>query len=210
MATPDERKRHWNGVFSGRTPDMVTWYQARPVCSLALIGAAMTGKRGTIIDVGGGVSPLAGALLDAGYSDIEVLDVSSGALAAAQRLMGDAAGAVTWTEADITEWTPVAGHYAVWHDRAVFHFLTAPADQRAYAGALKRGLAADGQAVICTFAAWGPERCSGLATARYDADGLLAALDGGFEVLEQVDENHVTPQGNAQAFSYFRLGRRGA
>lgn len=207
MATSDDRKQHWNAVFSGRAPDVLTWYQADPVCSLTLIATALAERAGPVIDVGGGASRLAERLLDAGYGEVEVLDVSADALAAARAAMGDAAGAVAWTVADVTAWAPPPARYAVWHDRAVFHFLTEEADRAAYADALDRALIADGQAVIATFAAWGPEKCSGLPTARYDADGLLAALGGRFRLLEQVDEDHTTPKGNTQAFSYFRLGR---
>lgn len=198
-------KQHWERVYRDKTPDSVSWHQAHPGYSLELIEAAGTGQDRPIIDVGGGASPLAGLLLDAGFSDLTVLDIASTALRHAQRRLGERAGRITWLEADATNFS-TGRRYALWHDRAVFHFLTAPSDRQRYLTNLRQSLSPGGQVIIATFAPNGPEQCSGLPVERYDADKISAVLGDGFSLQETRSEAHRTPAGKVQHFQYFRFG----
>ncbi|MCI0541644.1 MAG: class I SAM-dependent methyltransferase [Verrucomicrobiales bacterium] len=200
------RKEHWNQVYQTKTPNDVSWYQARPTTSLRLIGECGVGRDRGIIDVGGGASVLVDFLLDAGFQRLAVLDISAAALEQSRQRLGVRAGAVEWFDADVTEFSPLHG-FALWHDRAVFHFLTDKADRRKYVETLTRTLSPDGHAVIATFAIDGPGRCSGLAVARYDAPALSAELGAGFRLLGETDETHVTPRGAKQKFAYFLFAR---
>ncbi len=200
----DPRRAHWSGVWRRKQPQQTSWYQAGPETSLALIDAAAPGIDRPIVDIGGGASLLVDRLLALGYRDLTVLDIAAEALDHARARLGTAAAQVHWITADITCWTPPR-RYALWHDRAVFHFLTEAADQAAYGRALRAGLAADGQAVIATFALDGPETCSGLPVRRHDPDSLVAALGGGLDVLEARQEVHLTPAGGRQSFQWCRL-----
>lgn len=201
-----DRERHWQGVYAGKAADAVSWYQTTPETSLALIGEAGARPTDPVIDVGGGASRLVDHLVQAGFADVSVLDVAAASMAAARARMGAAGDAVTWIAADITAWTPPK-RYRVWHDRAVFHFLTDAADRAAYVGALEAALTADGTAIVATFAPDGPEKCSGLPVERYDRAKLSAALGAGFTVTGERRETHVTPGGGTQAFVYFLIRR---
>lgn len=201
----DQRRAHWQQVYQQRAPDSVSWYQPLPRQSLELIERAGLALADSIIDVGGGASLLVDHLLRIGYSNLTVLDVSAVALAHARNRLGEDASHVQWIEADITEFRPTC-RYRLWHDRAVFHFLTQPADREQYVRALRDALAADAQVVMASFSVGGPSKCSGLEVVQYDEDKLLAVLGDGFELLESIQETHVTPAGGEQAFSYFRLG----
>ena len=203
------RTEHWNQVYQTNPPDDVSWFQARPTTSLKLIEACGVGKADGIIDVGGGASVLVDFLLDAGYSKLAVLDISAAALDHAKRRLGARAGAVDWLAADVTTFTPPR-QFRLWHDRAVFHFLTDKADRQKYVEAMKRTLTPDGHAIIATFAIDGPEKCSGLSVCRYDAPAISAELGAEFQLVEQVNETHVTPWSTEQRFSYFRFARRGS
>jgi SAM-dependent methyltransferase len=200
-APPEE---HWAGVYAGKAPDLVSWYQAVPAVSLDLIAKAAPARHTPIIDVGGGASTLVDHLLERGYGDVSVLDIAPAALDAARARLGALASRVAWIVADITRWTPPRA-YGVWHDRAVFHFLTGAADRRAYLNALAGGLADDGVALFATFGPDGPEKCSGLPVERYDAAKLASVLGEGFRVEAAADEVHVTPGGMRQAFRYFEV-----
>ena len=202
----DDRCTHWRKVWRDKPPEGVSWYQTEPTVSLALLGAAGIDPARPVIDVGGGASCLVDRLLAQGYADLTVLDIAPEALAHARARLAGAADRVTWIAADITRWAPERT-YALWHDRAVFHFLTDPADQAAYARTLKAALAADGQAVIATFAPDGPPKCSGLPVQRHDPDSLVTALGGDLVVLEMRREQHVTPAGATQNFLWCRLAR---
>lgn len=206
MTNKTGRERHWQDVYEGKAADAVSWYQDTPAISLALIAAAGTGPADSVIDVGGGASRLVDHLLDAGYRDVTVLDIADAALEAAQARLGKTAGGVTWTAADITVWMPVR-RYRVWHDRAVFHFLTEESDRAAYVRALDLALTPDGEAVIATFAPDGPEKCSGLPVERYDVEKLAGVLGQDFSVAEAGRERHVTPGGAMQSFVYFTIAR---
>ncbi len=185
----------------------MSWYQARPVLSLDLIELAGADPEAGAIDVGGGASSLVDELLARGFEDVAVLDVSGVALELAQARLGEKARTVEWIEADVTEFEP-GRRWGLWHDRAVFHFLTDPADRNAYRRVLETALDTGGRAVISAFSLRGPERCSGLDVVRYSPESLLAELGGDFELLESRDELHVTPSGAEQAFLYCVLRRR--
>jgi SAM-dependent methyltransferase len=201
------RKTHWEKVYRDKPVDQVSWFQTEPRISLALIAAAGLGKQDRIIDIGGGASVLVDFLLQQGYRRPAVLDISAAALAHARVRLGARAGEVDWLEADITEFAP-AREFALWHDRAVFHFLTQAADRVKYRQALEAALLPRGQVIIATFAKGGPEKCSGLDIVQYDAASLCAELGDGFELLETREELHRTPRAADQKFIYFRLRRR--
>jgi trans-aconitate methyltransferase len=203
------RKEHWNRVYQTQAPDDVSWYQTRPTTSLKLIEASGVAKDQGVIDVGAGASALVDFLLDTGFARLAVLDISAAALQHARQRLGVRAEGVEWFEADVTEFTP-RHQFGLWHDRAVFHFLTDPADRRKYVETMSRALTPDGQVIIATFAIEGPRKCSGLDVARYDAASLAAELGAGFQFREQVDEIHVTPWSTEQQFSFFRFSRAGA
>jgi trans-aconitate methyltransferase len=202
-----DRRAHWQTVYQNKSEDDVSWFQARPARSLELIrrtGLVAEGAR--LIDVGGGASRLVDALVAQGDLRVTVLDIAEAALAQARKRLGQQAERVEWIAADILRWTPPQ-RYDLWHDRALFHFLTDPADRQDYTRTLAAGLSPGGQAVIATFAPDGPERCSGLPVCRYDPDGLAAALGTGFRLLDSLTEDHVTPAGKLQKFQYCRLVR---
>lgn len=200
------RKQHWENVYRNRAPSQVSWYQSEPSVSLQLIEACGAGPEDAIIDVGGGASVLVDRLLARGHEAVAVLDLSGAALATARERLGRGADRVEWYEADVTGF--VAPHrYRIWHDRAVFHFLTEPDDRRRYAEVLRQTIPAGGCVIIASFALDGPTQCSGLDIERYDAEKLLAALGGGFELRDSVSESHLTPAGDRQRFQYFRLQR---
>jgi SAM-dependent methyltransferase len=201
-----ERQAHWEKIYASKSPLEVSWYQKAPTVSLQLIGTSGVSRDDWLIDVGGGASLLVDALLDAGYRHVAVLDIAAAALEFARSRLGERADAVEWLQADITEFQPPHG-YALWHDRAVFHFLTEAADRHRYVEVLKQALPVGGQVIIGTFAIGGPERCSGLEIVQYDAPKLGRELGEGFELREQVDESHLTPAGKEQRFSFFRFLR---
>lgn len=200
------RREHWDTVYATKGEDEVSWFQEKPERSLALIAQTGVIKSAAIIDVGGGASRLIDGLVDGGYTDTTVLDISARAVAVAQERMGRFQASVDWIVADITEWHP-RRRYAVWHDRAVFHFLTEESDRAAYRRALDRALAPDGHAIVAAFGPDGPEKCSGLPVVRYGRDAMAAAFDGLLELKEAVAEDHVTPAGKHQAFMFYRFVR---
>ena len=200
------RKAHWEGVYGRRSHLDVSWYQERPERSLAMIDAAGSGAGDGVIDVGGGASVLVDHLLDRGFTEVSVLDISDAALAVARQRLGERAAVVEWIESDITHFEPPR-RYRLWHDRAVFHFLTDPADRRAYVDVLDRALADDGEAVFATFAIEGPQQCSDLDVVRYDADKIAAELAPRFALVATEPEIHRTPAGKEQAFNWFRFQR---
>ena len=200
------RKTHWEGVYRRRSHLDVSWYQERPERSLAMIKAAGAAPGDGVIDVGGGASVLVDHLLDRGFTDLSVLDISAAALNVARQRLGERAAAVAWIESDVTHFDPPR-RYRLWHDRAVFHFLTDPDDRRAYTDVLDRALTDDGQALIATFAIEGPQQCSDLDVERYDADKVAAVLAPRFTLIADESEIHRTPAGKEQAFNWFRFQR---
>ena len=202
-----ERKAHWEQVYSDKSPLDLSWYQAAPTLSCALIEASGIASDAALIDVGGGASTLVEHLLDAGYSNISILDISAQALAHARQRLGERAAGIRWIENDITRFAPSV-RYGLWHDRAVFHFLTEAEDRRCYREVLEAAMAPEGQVIIGTFAPGGPERCSGLPIVQYDAAQMQEALGDKFVLLETRSETHRTPAGKDQLFNFFRLVHR--
>jgi SAM-dependent methyltransferase len=194
-------KSHWESVYAKRAPDEVSWYQANPEYSLALLEAAGATRDTRIVDVGGGASRLVDSLLDRGYTDLTVLDIAEGALARAKARLGVRADSVRWIEADVTAFEP-SERWDVWHDRAVFHFLGAAQDREAYGRTLNTALVPGGHAIIATFSPQGPTRCSGLDVVRYSAAQLLAELGSGWDLVSEREELHRTPEGVVQEFMY--------
>ncbi|MDA9442995.1 SAM-dependent methyltransferase [Bradyrhizobium sp. CCBAU 51745] len=201
-----DRTTHWQNVYATKGETEVSWFQDSPAISLEMIRAASLGQNAAIIDVGGGASRLVDALLQDGYRDIAVLDLSANALDAAKKRIGAAASAVDWIVADVTMWRP-ARTWDVWHDRAAFHFLTDPADRAAYVERLRSAVAAGGQVIIATFAPDGPEKCSGLPVQRHDSASLSSELGPAFELVETRSEMHPTPWHSTQAFQFSRFKR---
>ncbi|MCH8959115.1 MAG: methyltransferase domain-containing protein [Proteobacteria bacterium] len=196
------RKKHWDTVYAAKAPDQLSWHQETPRISLDLIEQTGVAREDAIIDVGGGASVLADHLLALGYTDLTVLDISGRALQAARRRLGGEADRVCWIESDITMLQPQR-RYALWHDRAVFHFLTEPADRAKYVEILKNSLATGGFFLIGAFAADGPTRCSGLDVVRYDQRGICAELGECFRLLGEAADPHQTPWGAEQKFAFF-------
>jgi SAM-dependent methyltransferase len=174
--------------------------------SLRMLDAARITPADSVIDVGGGASPLAGVLLERGFGDLTVLDISAAAIEHARRRLGPRADQVHWLAADIRSWRP-ARRYAAWHDRAVFHFLTAEPDRQDYRRALAAGTAPGAVAVVGCFAPDGPRQCSGLPVARYGPGDFAAELGSDWELVAQDREEHVTPVGLAQPFTWVALRR---
>ena len=201
-----ERHEHWTRVYEEKDPTSVSWYQPEAEPSLRALDRLGAQPASSLIDVGGGASTLVDALLARGWQDITVLDIAPSALEAAKARLTHSAGQVNWEVADITEWLPTR-KYDVWHDRAVFHFLTEPEQRGAYRRALLSGLAEGGLVIMATFALDGPERCSGLPVQQYDPVSLAGELGHPFRLIEGWREQHVTPWGSSQSFNWcaFRL-----
>lgn len=202
-----DRKQHWDTVYTTKAATEVSWFQDNPALSLDLIDQSGILKTASIVDIGGGASRLVDALLAQNYSDVTVLDIAEPALAASKARLAANALRVHWITADITQWQPTL-HYALWHDRAVFHFLTDAADRDAYRRALLAGTTSGSQIIIASFAPDGPERCSGLPVMRYAPETLQAELGTEFALQDARREEHRTPGGNIQRFQYSRLLRR--
>ena len=198
------RQEHWNNVYQTKGTDDVSWYQRRPDLSLALIAASGVSKDAGVIDVGGGTSMLVDSLLDDGYSRLAVLDLSGVALSHSRSRLDARASAVEWFETDVTSFSP-PHRFGLWHDRAVFHFLTAADDRHRYVATLQRTLRPGGAVVISTFALDGPPKCSGLDVMRYDEQSILAELGAEFRLQEIRRETHITPWQSDQRFIYFRF-----
>lgn len=207
--TAPDRSQHWAEVYTRRGDTLVSWYAPEPGMSLELIDAGAADPRLPAVDVGAGASRLVDALLVRGFADVTALDVSDDGLAHARsRLdvagMGAAAAGVHWTVTDLLDWRPDR-RFGLWHDRAVFHFLTDPADRARYRDLLTEALAPGGLVVVGTFADDGPESCSGLPTARYGPEELAVELGDGLTVLAQRREEHRTPAGGSQMFTWLAL-----
>ncbi len=194
-------REHWDDVYRTRSAEQVSWFQPRPEPSLRALDRLGIAPSQSLVDVGGGASRLVDCLIERGFTDLCVLDIAAPALEATRRRLGPAAAGVRLEVADVTRWRP-ARRWELWHDRAVFHFLTDPADRAGYREALAAGLAAGGHAVLATFAPKGPERCSGLPVRRYDAAGLAAEFAGLLEPAGAWSETHTTPAGAPQAFTW--------
>lgn len=195
-------KDHWEKVYSSKATSAVSWFQPHADYSLDLIMAAGVARDSSIIDVGGGASTLVDDLLSSGFTNLSVLDLSAAALAAARNRLVFRASDVQWIEADITKADLPANQYDIWHDRAVFHFLTSPEDRAAYVKAVIRSVKPGGHVIVATFAEDGPAQCSGLPVMRYRADDLHAEFGDAFSLLNHRKEAHHTPSGTVQQFVY--------
>lgn len=202
MTDTPHRRDHWQDVWTGKDPERVSWFQPDPAVSVALIQSLGPRRDAAIVDVGGGASLLVDRLLGLGFVHLAVLDVSDAALAHAAGRLGAMGDDVAWIASDVLDWRPAPGLFDLWHDRAVFHFLTDPADQRAYARVLDAALSPDGAVILGTFAPDGPEKCSGLPVQRHDAASLAAVLGPGFRLVEERAEDHATPGGAVQKFRW--------
>jgi SAM-dependent methyltransferase len=198
---------HWEGIYGTRVEDEVSWFEADPATSFALVGRAIEAGARSVIDVGGGASRLVDRLLNEDLERIGVLDVSPSALATARRRLGPRAARVHWVVGDVTRLDDV-GTFDVWHDRATFHFLTEATERDRYVGLMKRTVNTGGYVVIATFATDGPERCSGLNVRRYDTELLGAEVGSEFTLLDRVSRVHVTPRGVHQSFVYAMFQRQ--
>ncbi len=204
---PQDRKEHWDNVYENKSPDNVSWFQQEPTTSLRMIHDTGVEHDAAIIDVGGGASVLVDRLLDAGYSNLSVLDISSSSLQHTKQRLAERADQVDWIAADITEFSPPQ-QYMVWHDRAVFHFLTKKPDREKYVAAVAHSVPVGGHVLISAFAIGGPEKCSGLEIVQYDSPKLMNEFGGGFALVSEISEMHITPGGGEQKFSCFRLSRK--
>lgn len=197
-----QSKDHWDHVYTTKPADTVSWFQNRAERSLRLIRETGVSGSAPLIDVGGGASTLVDDLLGSGYTNLTVLDLSKAALEAARKRVGRLSARVRWLEADVTTAMFPASAYEVWHDRAVFHFLTSPEQRLAYVQAVIRTVKPGGHVIVATFAENGPDQCSGLPTRRYSPAALHAEFGQPFELLRKEREDHLTPSGAIQKFIY--------
>ena len=202
----DSTAFHWDDTYAaGETTR--SWYQQHPGMSLRMLDAAGIRADASVIDVGGGASPLAGALLERGFRDVTVLDISAAGMAYARQHLGARAGQVQWLVADVRTWAP-GRRYRVWHDRAVFHFLIIAEERRQYLDVLESATEPGALAVFGCFAPDGPRQCSGLPVARYAAHDLAGELGRRWTLISQDREEHHTPAGAIQPFTWAALRRQ--
>jgi SAM-dependent methyltransferase len=193
---------HWENVYVTKAPDQVSWFRAHLETSLSFIERSAPDRSARIIDVGGGESTLVDDLLARGYRSLTVLDISKTAIAVTKARLGGLADRVEWLVADVTSADLPASAYDVWHDRAVFHFLTTAADRAAYVENVRKSVKTGGQVIICTFGPDGPAKCSGLDVQRYDSDSLHGEFGTHFRLIDRLKELHQTPFGTTQQFLY--------
>jgi 2-polyprenyl-3-methyl-5-hydroxy-6-metoxy-1,4-benzoquinol methylase len=205
--THSERRSHWQNVYLNKGEQQVSWTQFDPQPSLGLIEKFADGRSASIVDIGGGASRLVDALLAHGFAAITVLDLSEAALQSARARLGEQGASVQWIAADVTAWQPPQA-FDIWHDRAAFHFLVDAGDRAAYIERLHDGVKPGGHAIIATFAADGPEKCSGLPVQRYDPESLSRTIGSAFDLVEHRSHRHVTPWGAEQSFQFSVLRRR--
>lgn len=198
---PKKGQEYWDDIYIKNRPDEVSWFQKEPDISLKIIQRISNNKT-QIIDVGGGASVLTDYLLQLGYSNVAVLDISKKAIDHAKRRLAELAIKVEWHVKDITDFIP-SHPYDIWHDRAVFHFLTDKKSRELYIKTLKNTLRAEGYVIIATFAKDGPKKCSGLDIVQYDSLSIQHEFGDEFTLVEDYPEIHLTPKGNEQHFSYF-------
>lgn len=203
-------KEHWEKVYSSKAADAVSWFQPHADLSLDLIKATGAALGAAIIDVGGGASTLVDDLIANAYNDLTVLDLSAAALDAARHRLGTQGNKVNWIEADITQVELPVKRYDIWHDRAVFHFLTTQKQRDAYVRSVFNSVKPGGHVIIATFAEDGPEQCSGLPVMRYRADDLHDEFGDAFTLLKHQKEAHHTPFGTVQQFVYCYCRRAGS
>lgn len=196
------KKAHWDNVYQNKSPDEVSWYQQEPMLSIEIITSRSPSKEIEIIDVGGGSSTLVDCLLEKDYTHLTVLDLSANALEHSKRRLNDKADLIEWHVEDITKFS-APKRYDVWHDRAVFHFLTDEDDRKKYKDVLSDSVKTGGYVIIAAFAIGSATKCSGLDIVQYDAIKLKNELGENFTLIEQHTENHTTPSDNTQVFGYY-------
>jgi SAM-dependent methyltransferase len=197
-----DAQNHWEKIYTEKAPNTVSWFRPHLETSLELIGRLAPGRQVSIIDVGGGESTLVDDLLARAYQNITVLDISQTAIDANKQRLGNVSDLVHWLTADITKIELEPSAYDVWHDRAVFHFLTSEADRVAYIRQVARGVRHGGHVIVSTFGPEGPTKCSGLNVVRYDAESLHREFGVHFRLLGSSKELHETPFGTVQQFLY--------
>ncbi len=197
-----DARSHWEEVYRAKGATAVSWYQPEARLSVELIQQVAPDLATPIIDVGGGASTLVDGLLASGYTDVTVLDVAESALEIARSRVGHRAADVRWLAADVLSAQLRVRHVGLWHDRAVFHFLTTAAARARYVEVARRTLRPGGHIIVASFAPDGPERCSGLDVVRYSPESMHAQFGGGFRLLDSRREEHRTPSGAIQSFVY--------
>ena len=198
------RKKHWEEIYTTKDLQDVSWYQMMPVTSLNLITSSNLPKDAAIIDIGGGDSFLVDHLLDLGYKDITVLDISQQAIDKAKKRLGERQTEVTWIVTDITDFTSQK-RYDLWHDRACFHFLTEKKEVAAYHKVITKSLKMQGVLVLGTFSKTGPLKCSGLDIQQYDEEDLKQVFSDQFEIIDCVKSVHATPSNSIQNYVFCRF-----
>ena len=196
------KREHWESVYGHHAAGEVSWYRPHLDLSLGFLEQAHLARNAAILDVGGGDSTLVDDLLDRGFENVTVLDLSERAIARARERLGPRASRATWIVGDVTSVELPRAHFDFWHDRAVFHFLTDEASRRRYVTAVHHALKADGHVLVATFAPEGPDRCSGLPVIRYTAEGIHGEFGDDFRKVGSAAETHHTPWGSEQAFVY--------
>jgi len=197
-----DKKQHWENVYQTKNGDEVSWYREHLDTSIKMILSTGVGKEAAIVDIGGGNSTLVDDLLDHGFVDVSVLDISGKAIRDSIKRLGSSSTRVNWIEADITKVDLPESHFDVWHDRAVFHFLTDAEDRRRYVDRVMRSVKPGGHIVVASFGLEGPEKCSGLNVVRYSPDTMHDEFGDSFDLVNSVEETHNTPFGTTQEFVY--------
>ncbi|HYG51981.1 MAG TPA: class I SAM-dependent methyltransferase [Flavobacteriales bacterium] len=201
-----QQKKHWETIYTSKQPNEVSWTQNIPKTSLYFIHQANLPKEASIIDVGGGDSKLVDFLLDEGFEDVTVLDISEQALTRAKNRLGTKGEKVKWVVCDITEFTPQK-QFDFWHDRAAFHFLTTETQIGKYLSIARGSVKENGTVTIGTFSANGPKKCSGLEIKQYSEEALIAELGNGFRKIKCITEDHTTPFNTVQNFLFCSFRR---
>lgn len=202
-----DRRQHWDSVYTTKEETAVSWYQPHSARSLQFIRSASPDGAASVVDIGGGASTMVDDLLSAGFADVTVLDISASALSRSKQRLGERADKAAWIVADITQWTPPR-QWGIWHDRAVFHFLTERDHQDAYIATLMAATVPGATVIMATFALDGPEKCSGLPVQRYSPATMAARIGSPFTLIADDRETHTTPWGSEQRFSYAVFRRR--
>ena len=200
-------KEHWENVYQKESPEELSWYQDKPEMSLKLIAATGVGLDGNIIDIGGGTSKLAGLLVVQGHKKVTVLDIASRSIEEARLTLGEQSNRIKWIVADVTNYN-FAEEYDLWHDRAVFHFLTDSHDRKKYVDAVQQSLKVGGHLIIATFGLKGPRKCSGLHVVRYSPETLHKEFGNNYALVETFVEVHSTPSKVQQEFTYCHFTKR--
>ena len=198
------RKKHWGNVYQEKSPSELSWYQKESKLSMELIRYTNVASNEAIIDVGGGASVLVDHLVKECYTNLSVLDISENALASAKKRLGDSAKSIEWIVSDITQFD-APQKFSLWHDRALFHFLTDPSDREIYVKTLKNAIKPEGHLIIATFAIGGPGKCSGLEIVQYDSEKMISEIGDNFQLIEERKEVHITPAKKEQKFIFFRF-----